>query len=541
MRGVVLDQRFRIGRPLGSGAVGEVWAAQDQRMRRDVAVKLVHGTLGAWEAERQARFTREVQLAARLCHPNIVTVHDWGDATVGGRRLFYLVMELVPGLSLHRHLRQTPGPPWQTAAGWGAQIAQALVAAHGHGVIHRDIKPANVLLTPEGTAKVLDFGVAKFVGETLSAHNLTVTGTPLGSPPYMSPEQAEGVRELDHRSDLYSLGCLLYHAVTGRPPFASESPLAVLRMQLDEVPVPPGALVEGLPEALNALIVGLLAKDPDDRPTDAAAVADALITLLIDGPPPPGGGMPDLVGLGPAGSAAARLIDKVWELRMRTEADCAALLKVARQEAVREAELIRSRAESDAALIHAQARFEAHRLRADARGEAERILTETSKEAAQGKGAARERRPGERALPHFDEEPYGYEPAEVGQRLETTLAELDRMWDRMAVLAERVREISEQLGEGRDQDVRWRHAAELGVRAAEQARQRNHHMPQGRGPEFLARFPSAEQYGHNRAQVNEYFGMLQGKRAAWRKVLGTLERTVHDGERLLHDDGLSSK
>ena len=541
MRGVVLDERFRIGEPLGSGAVGEVWAAQDDRMRRDVAVKLVHGTLGAREAETQARFRREVQLAARLSHPNIVTVHDGGDAAVGGRQVFYLVMELVPGLSLHRHLRESPGPPWQTAVGWAVQIAQALVAAHGHGVIHRDIKPANVLLTPEGTAKVLDFGVAKFVGETLSAQFLTATGTPLGSPPYMSPEQAEGVRELDHRSDLYSLGCLLYHAVTGRPPFVSESPLAVLRMQLDEVPVPPGTLVEGLPEALNDLIVGLLAKNPDDRPMDAAAVADALVTLLIDGPLPPGGDMPDLTGLGPVGSAAGRMIDKVWEMRMRTEADCAAMRKVARQEAVREAELIRSRAESDAALIHAQAQFEAHRVRADARGEAERILAETREEAVQGNGAVRERRPGERVLPRFDEEPYGYEPAEVGQRLKTTLAKLDWMWDRMAVLVKRIREIAELLDEGRDQDVRWRRASELVIRGAEQARQRSYHMPQGRRPEFFALFPSAEQYGHNRAQVNEYFDMLQGQQAAWRKVLSTLEMTVDDGERLLQGDGLSPK
>ncbi|MFJ3720523.1 protein kinase [Streptomyces sp. NPDC090057] len=537
MQGAVLDERFRIGELLGYGAVGEVWAAQDERLQREVAVKLVNGMFGAGEAERQARFRREVRLAARLSHPNIVTVHDWGDGTVGGRHVFYLVMERVQGQSLQRRLQTSPGTPWRTAAGWAVQIAQALVAAHAHGVIHRDIKPANVLLTPEGAAKVLDFGVAKFVGEAMSVHYLTATGTPLGSPPYMSPEQAEGVRELDHRSDLYSLGCLLYHAVTGRPPFVSESQIAVLRMQLDEVPVPPGALVEGLPGALNDLIVGLLAKSPADRPGDAAAVADALVTLLIDGPLPSGGDTPDLAGLGPAGSAAGRLIDKVWEMRLRAEADCAALRKVARQEAAREAELIRSRAESDAALIQAQAQYEAHRLREEAREEAERILAETREEAVQGNGAVRERRPGERVLPRFDEEPYGYEPAEVAQRLKAALAGLDRMWDRMAVLVQRIREITELLDEGRDLDVRWRRVSELAVRAAEQARQRSYHMPRGRGPEFAALFPAAAQYGHNRAQVNEYFDMLQGQQAAWRKVLTTLEKTVDDGERLLHGDG----
>jgi serine/threonine protein kinase len=206
----VLADRFRITDLLGSGGMGQVWAAQDERMRREVAVKIVHPQFGMGEAETQARFRREVQLAGRLVHQNIVTVHDWGEVRVDDRRkTLYLVMELVRGVSLHKRLREPTPTPWPLAVAWAAQIAQALDAAHRQGVVHRDLKPANVLLTPEGAVKVLDFGIAKFMGDTLGAHELTVTGTPLGSPMYMSPEQAEGAREIDHRSDLYSLGCLL--------------------------------------------------------------------------------------------------------------------------------------------------------------------------------------------------------------------------------------------------------------------------------------------------------------------------------------------
>ncbi|MFG2463875.1 protein kinase [Streptomyces canus] len=278
----VVAGRFRITGLLGSGGMGQVWAAEDVRMRRDVAVKVVHPQHGMGEAETQARFQREVQLAGRLCHQNIVTVHDWGEVDVdGGRETLYLVMELVRGVPLGKRLKDGV-LPWALAVAWAAQIAQALDAAHRQGVVHRDIKPANVLLTDEGTVKVLDFGVAKFMGETVEARDLTVTGAPLGSPMYMSPEQAQGLREIDHRSDLYSLGCLLYHAVTGRPPFTSATPWAVLRMQIEDKPVPPAARRYGIPAPLDDLILRLLAKNPEDRPDSAAAVHETLATILVE-------------------------------------------------------------------------------------------------------------------------------------------------------------------------------------------------------------------------------------------------------------------
>ncbi|MFJ2163492.1 protein kinase [Streptomyces sp. NPDC087856] len=314
MRGVLLAGRFRIGDRLGAGGMGQVWAAQDERMRRDVAVKIVHPQYGMDEAETQARFEREVQLAGRLSHQNIVTVHDWGEVAVDGRQTLFLVMELVHGVPLHRRLAEST-PPWPLAVGWGAQLAEALAAAHDEGVVHRDIKPANVLLKPSGTLKVLDFGVAKFMGETIGARELSVVGVPLGSPSYMSPEQADGDRAVDHRSDLYSLGCLLYHAVTGRPPFTGSSPWAVLRKHMDEAPVPPGMYVEELPYALNDLILSLLAKRPEDRPADGAAVCEALSTLLVDhAVTDPDGGTLDVVQLGHTHSVAGTLVKRAWEL-----------------------------------------------------------------------------------------------------------------------------------------------------------------------------------------------------------------------------------
>ena len=324
----VLAGRFRITGLLGSGGMGRVWAAQDERMRRDVAVKVVHPQYGMDETETRARFQREVQLAGLLAHQNIVTVHDWGETTVDGRPTLFFVMELVKGQSLDRRLKEST-PAWPLAAGWTAQIAEALHAAHREGVVHRDIKPANALLTPHGTVKVLDFGVAKFMGETMSVHGLTATGTLLGSPPYMSPEQAEGVRELDHRSDLYSLGCLLYHAVAGRPPFMSGNPLAVLRMQVDDAPVAPGEVVKGLPGALNDLILSLLAKDPDSRPADAAAVCETLITLLTDhAATEPGENLLDLAPLGHNDSVPGRILRRTWEQLTEARARADELLTV---------------------------------------------------------------------------------------------------------------------------------------------------------------------------------------------------------------------
>ncbi|MFI0968083.1 protein kinase [Streptomyces sp. NPDC021080] len=371
----VLAGRFRIARLLGSGGMGRVWAAQDERMRRDVAVKVVHPQYGMDEAETQARFQREVQLAGRLAHQNIVTVHDWGEASVDGRPTLFLVMELVQGEPLHRRLKESTAG-WPLAVGWVAQIAEALHAAHRQGVVHRDIKPANTLLTDEGMVKVLDFGVAKFMGETIGARELTVTGVPLGSPRYMSPEQAEGAREIDHRSDLYSLGCLLYHAVTGRPPFISDTQWAVLRMQIEDTAIAPAAVVEGLPVALNDLILQLLAKRPEDRPADAAAVCDTLSTLLADhAVTDPGGNILDTTQLGHSHSVSGQILKRAREQFQRTERNREEVERLC-ADALAESGSLVERARTDADELLAGARQDATAIRERAEELRERVTNE---------------------------------------------------------------------------------------------------------------------------------------------------------------------
>ncbi|MFG2312702.1 protein kinase [Streptomyces sp. NPDC048566] len=375
MEDVLIDDRFRMRRRIGSGGMGEVWSALDERMRRSVAVKLVHAPYGMEEAETMARFRREVQLAGRLSHQNIVTVHDWGEVVRPGQRpLLYLVMELVHGVSLRERLKESPSA-WPQAVGWGLQIARALATAHQFDVIHRDVKPANVLLAVDGRIKVLDFGVAKFVGDTLTAHELTVTGAVLGSPPYMSPEQALGTREIDHRSDLYSLGCLLYHAVTGRPPFVGSGMLAVLRMHMEDAPTPPAALVEDLPEALNEIILRLLAKRPEDRPAYAADVHQALTAVLVD--------QAVLTeGRQVVASAVAdhhdvlgtHLLQRAGDLWSRTARDT--------DRVRRESEALMSDSKEEAGRIIGEARKTAEEILADAADEARHSVAEAKGQAA---------------------------------------------------------------------------------------------------------------------------------------------------------------
>ncbi|WP_020136023.1 serine/threonine-protein kinase [Streptomyces sp. 351MFTsu5.1] len=372
----VLAGRFRITALLGSGGMGQVWAAEDERMRRDVAVKVVHPQYGAGEAEARDRFEREVQLAARLTHENIVTVHDWGEVLDGGRQTLYLVMELVDGTSLDKRLKGPVPTLWPLAIGWAAQITQALHAAHSQGVVHRDIKPANVLLRPDGTVKVLDFGVAKFLGDTVGARKLTATGALLGTPAYMSPEQIETTGTIDHRSDLYSLGCLLYHAVTGRPPFDGDSQWSIVVKHQQETPAPPSTRVEGLPPVLDDLVLKLLAKHPGDRPEDAAAVHDVLSTILVD----QAVALSDpsiltTARLSTVGSLAGRLVTRAWQVWERSEQQAAERLKAA--EAVAEStERSRIRAEAQARHLMEEARAEAERTRAAARAEARSIVAQ---------------------------------------------------------------------------------------------------------------------------------------------------------------------
>ncbi|MFD0428880.1 serine/threonine-protein kinase [Streptomyces zhihengii] len=212
----MLDGRYELTERLGRGGMGQVWSARDERMQREVAVKLVTAVPDAGDEETFHRFQREIRSAANLPGRHTVTAHDCGEAVIDDEPYLYMVMERLTGRTLAQEIRRAR-PPWRTAVRWGYQVASALHAAHTLRIVHRDIKPENVMFAADGDVKVLDFGIAKFLGDTARAGGFTRTGVPMGTLLYMSPEQARGDTAVDHRTDLYSLGCLLYFMLTGRP------------------------------------------------------------------------------------------------------------------------------------------------------------------------------------------------------------------------------------------------------------------------------------------------------------------------------------
>ncbi|MGW2341289.1 serine/threonine-protein kinase [Streptomyces sp. NPDC001661] len=247
--------RYRLQDLLGRGAMGEVWRAADGSLGRAVAVKLLRID-GASDAKR---FRLEAQTAASLNHPNLVSVYDFG---ADGEQL-YLVTEYIDGWSLAQERTVRTTLPPAEAAGIAAQIASGLAAAHRHGVVHRDIKPANVLLTAERTAKIVDFGIARF---TDAVGTLAPTGKILGTADYLAPERAQGLAARP-ASDLYSLGCLLYQLLTGRAPFTGATSVDVVAQHVDATPQPPRHLRPAIPRPLSEYVMRLLAKDPAQRPT----------------------------------------------------------------------------------------------------------------------------------------------------------------------------------------------------------------------------------------------------------------------------------
>jgi serine/threonine-protein kinase len=247
--------------------MGEVFLARDQILDRDVALKVLRRQY-AGDDEFAERFKREAMNAASLSHPNIVQVYDRGRTEDGAA---YIAMEYVPGGTLKEKITgEGPLEP-AVAASIGSQVAEALAAAHGKGVVHRDIKPQNVLLTGRGEAKVADFGIAR----AASAVTISQTGSVMGTASYMSPEQALG-KPATPKSDLYSLGVVLYEAITGELPFTADNPIAVSMKHVNEPLRPPQELDPRIPDGMNALVVKLLSKDPEDRYRDANELADDL-------------------------------------------------------------------------------------------------------------------------------------------------------------------------------------------------------------------------------------------------------------------------
>ncbi|WP_411081563.1 protein kinase domain-containing protein [Streptomyces sp. cmx-18-6] len=259
--GVVGDGRYRMTYRLGRGGMAEVYAAEDVRLGRTVAVKLLRSDL-AEDPVSKARFTREAQSVAGLNHHAIVAVYDSGEDVVGGQTVPYIVMELVEGRTIRDLLLTAEAPPPEQALIIVSGVLEALAYSHQHGIVHRDIKPANVIITDSGAVKVMDFGIARALHGAQST--MTQTGMVMGTPQYLSPEQALG-KAVDHRSDLYATGCLLYELLALRPPFTGETPLSVVYQHVQDIPVQPSEVSDVVPPELDGMVMRSLAKDPDDR------------------------------------------------------------------------------------------------------------------------------------------------------------------------------------------------------------------------------------------------------------------------------------
>src|SRR5215217_7937406 len=262
-----IDKRYELRGRVGSGGMGRVYLAHDEVLDRDVALKLLKSRYAANE-ELVERFRREAKSAASLSHPHIVPVFDWGET---GNGTYYIAMEHLSGGTLRDLIASGRMLSPRTVVEVALQIAEALEAAHARGVVHRDIKPRNILVTDSGHVKVADFGIAR----AAEATTLSDLGEILGSVKYMSPEQAAGER-VGPASDLYSVGVVLYEMLTGRVPFVAEGALATAMKHVTEQPLSPGERNPYVPEAMDALVMGLLAKNPEDRYQSAAHLAENL-------------------------------------------------------------------------------------------------------------------------------------------------------------------------------------------------------------------------------------------------------------------------
>ncbi len=257
--------RYEIVAELGKGAMGVVYRARDPMLDRTVAIKTINMSLDPGEmAEYEARFYQEAKAAGGLNHPNIVTIHDIGKSG----NLAYMAMEFLEGRELRALM--APGQPLAPARAVeiAAQVAEGLAYAHSHGVVHRDVKPANIMILQSGTAKITDFGIARM----RMAEVRTQTGVVLGSPRYMSPEQVAGKRA-EPRSDVFSLGVILYEMLTGKPPFTGDDVTGIMFQILNLVPPPPRTINPAIPAILDFIVAKALAKPSDDRYPDASELA----------------------------------------------------------------------------------------------------------------------------------------------------------------------------------------------------------------------------------------------------------------------------
>ncbi|HZC84255.1 MAG TPA: protein kinase, partial [Rubrobacter sp.] len=262
-------QRFVLERQIGAGGMARVFLGRDEILDRPVAVKILNPVHGGTDISD--RFRREGRTAARLSHPNIVPVYDAGEGEFEGHEVSYIVMEYVPGGDLKGLIDERGPLPNGELAQLGAEVSSGLAHAHGKGVIHRDIKPQNILLTKTGEAEVADFGIAR----AQAATTMTQAGSVMGTVCYISPEQALG-EPATPKSDLYSLGMVLYEMLTGGLPYDAETPGAIVMEHVGGLSRSPKVANPQVPDELDAVTVRLLSKDPDDRHADAPALVEDL-------------------------------------------------------------------------------------------------------------------------------------------------------------------------------------------------------------------------------------------------------------------------
>ncbi|MEU9315535.1 protein kinase [Streptomyces sp. NPDC048295] len=278
--GSVAGGRYQLRDLLGEGGMASVYLAYDTALDRQVAIKTLHTELGREQSFRE-RFRREAQAVAKLQHTNIVSVFDTGEDELGGALMPYIVMEYVEGQPLGSVLQadiQNHGAmPADRALKVTADVLAALDTSHEMGLVHRDIKPGNVMVTKRGVVKVMDFGIARAMQSGVTS--MTQTGMVVGTPQYLSPEQALG-RGVDARSDLYSVGIMLFQLLTGRIPFDADSPLAIAYAHVQEEPVAPSTINRSITPAMDALVARALKKNPNERFPSAAAMQDEIARVL---------------------------------------------------------------------------------------------------------------------------------------------------------------------------------------------------------------------------------------------------------------------
>ncbi|GAB4582203.1 Stk1 family PASTA domain-containing Ser/Thr kinase [Nocardia sp. IFM 10818] len=271
-----LSSRYELGEIIGFGGMSEVHKARDLRLGRDVAIKVLRADL-ARDPTFYLRFKREAQNAAALNHPAIVAVYDTGEAEIDGGPLPYIVMEYVDGDTLRDIVRGKGPLPPRRAMEIIADVCAALDFSHRNGIVHRDMKPANIMINRAGAVKVMDFGIARAIAD--SSNPMTQTAAVIGTAQYLSPEQARG-EQVDARSDVYSVGCVLYEILTGEPPFTGDSPVAVAYQHVRENPRLPSHVHPGVPRELDSVILKAMSKNPANRYQTAAEMRADLIRVL---------------------------------------------------------------------------------------------------------------------------------------------------------------------------------------------------------------------------------------------------------------------